>query len=234
MAENQHTTDYTYSRILTRLRGLEHELGRPPTTREADEDDVLPALDTMYRISGNNWNEILDDAGIERTQVEEYTKSDRDSMIADIQHVFSTQNGEYLTSRTYNREGRYATSTIKKHFGSWSKACAQANVPSGSKHGQRCQGPKGNELESHHEQQIAFLLHSLNIDYEVHKPIPDTRWKSDFYLPQFDLWIEIDGYAEGTRPNSEVFDEKLSFYESADLDYVVATNPSDLKNRLFT
>lgn len=234
MSENQYTTDYTYTHILTRLRGLQHELGRPPTTRDADEDETLPALDTIYRIAEKGWNRILDDAGIETTQAECYTEEDHDRMVADLQRVFSTQNVDYLTSRIYNDEGRYATSTIKSHFGSWSEACAEANVPSGSKHGQRCLGPTGENLDSRHEQQIAFLLHSFDIDYEVHKPIPDTDWKSDFYLPRFEIWIEVDGYSEGERPNAESFEEKLSFYESSDREYIVTTNPSDLKNRLFT
>lgn len=169
IGENQHTTEYTYTNILTRLRGLQHELGRPPTTRDADEDEILPALDTIYRIAEKDWNRILEDANIEMTQVECYSDDDRNRMIADLQRVFSSSNTEYLTSRVYDREGRYATSTIKKHFGSWSEACSEANVPSGSKHGQQCQGPRGQKLDSRHEQQIAFLLDSLDIDYEVHK-----------------------------------------------------------------
>lgn len=207
MSGNQHTTDYTYTYILTRLRGLKHELGRPPTTRDADEDETLPALDTIYRIAEKGWNGILADAGIETTQPEQYTKHDQDSMIQDLQRVFSGQATDYLTSRVYDDEGHYATSTIKKHFGSWSEACAEANVPSGSKHGQRCRGPTGEELDSHREQNIAFLLHSLNIEYEAHEPVPGTDWISDFYLPQFELWIEVDGYSEGTRPNSESFEK---------------------------
>lgn len=234
MGRNQYTTDYTYKGIIMRLRGLEQELDRTPTTRDADDDDVLPALDTIYRVAGKGWNEILDDAGMQSTQVERYSDDEKDDMMSDIQRVFAMQNTGYLTSRAYADEGEYATSTIKEHFGSWSEACDEANVPSGSRHGNQCCGPKGATLDSYQEQRCAFLLHSLDIKYEVHKQIPETNWISDFYLPNFDLWIEIDGYVDGTRPNSESFARKLCHYESHGYDYVVASNPTDLKNQLFT
>ena len=104
-SENQYTTDYSYSEILSRIRVLSSEIDRSPTTREADEDERLPALDTIYRIAGKGWNEILEDADAGTTQVERYTDDERSHMVQDLQRVFSLRPTEELTSREYRERG---------------------------------------------------------------------------------------------------------------------------------
>jgi hypothetical protein len=155
-SENQQTTDYSYSKVPSRIRTLSSEIDRSPTTRGADEDERLPGLDTIYRIADKGWNGILEDADAGTTQIERYTDDERSHVVRDLQRVFSLRPTEELTSRECREKGSYAASTIKKHFGSWAEACEEANIACGSRHGNSCPGPKGESLDSRHEQRIAF------------------------------------------------------------------------------
>lgn len=127
----------------------------------------------------------------------------------------------HLTHRQYDDLGVYPTSVIKKQFGSWRDACNAAGVPAGEKHGTSCSGPKGEELASTQEERVAKALFEREIEYVPHPPIEDTEWIADFHLPEQDLWIEVDGYADSTRPNEDGFEDKISHLQEAGEEVVV-------------
>jgi hypothetical protein len=97
-SENQQTTDYSYSKVASRIRTLSSEIDRSPTTRGADEDERLPALDTIYRIADKGWNGILEDADADTTQIERYTDDERSHVVLDLQRLFSLRPTEELTT----------------------------------------------------------------------------------------------------------------------------------------
>ncbi|MFB6078431.1 MAG: hypothetical protein ABEJ80_05590, partial [Halarchaeum sp.] len=102
----------------------------------------------------------------------------------------------------------------------------------GEKHGAPCRGPHGAQLESRHELAVATLLNDAGLTYDVHPAVENTRWRGDFFLPDIGLWIEVDGYAEGTRPNAEGFAEKLAHLRDAGHDVVVIRDVADLNAAL--
>lgn len=137
-----------------------------------------------------------------------------------------------LTTRTYDEIGSYPTSVIKDSFGSWTEACTAAGIDCGEKHGTRCVGPRGEQLESRCEREVAELLHGNGVSFDVHPPIGETNWVGDFYLPDADLWIEVDGYSDGDRPNSDSFEEKCAYFEEHTMEYDVVDSAEELEGRL--
>lgn len=234
---NQHTCGRgpTVSRaeIVKGVATLAAELGRAPTTEDADAADHLPSLATLYRVI-DSWDAVLADAGVADgvRQVEAYDESERDAMRADLRRVHGLVASDHLTMRQYDEHGAYATSTVKQWFDGWAAACEAAGLDSGSRHGEACVGPNGERLASRHEQAVARFLDERNLTYEPHPSVPDTRWRADFRLPACDLWIEVDGYVAGDRPNQEGFEAKLAHYEEHEMAYAVVTSPEELADDL--
>ncbi len=229
---NQYTDneydDYGYDDLVADVRSLGAELGRSPTTRDARDSDALPCLDRIYDLA-DDWNSVLLDAGLSETQVEQY--DDREAMVTDLREVHDRVGG-CLTTRAYGRHGNYATSTIKKTFGSWRVACAAADVEPGHKYGTRCVGPNGADLESRHEQAVAQFLADNDIEYDVHPRVPGTDLVCDFYLHDDDLWVEVDGFPPEERPNEHTFEQKLSYYEDEGMEYLVVDGATELETKL--
>jgi hypothetical protein len=232
---NQHTNDgcgeYSYGKLVTGVKRLADELERPPTTRDAQADARLPSLQKLYELSEDGWLGVLDDADLERTQVGKYGVRERPKMCADLQRALDAAGGSYLTHREYDEFGRYSTSVVKEYFGSWKEACEAAALSPGQKYGVRCEGPLGESLDSWHERSTARLLNAHGIEYTVHPQVEDTNWEGDFYLPKAELWIEVDGFAAGGRPNQSSFEAKLDYYQTHGLNFVVG-DPDQLEKVL--
>lgn len=228
---NQHTGgQYTYEEIVEATKALGEELGRPPTTREAVDDDRFPSLQTIYRYADDGWLGVLEDAGLEQTQVREYGKQEELRMRRDLRGAFATVDTDYLTHRQYDDLGEYPTSVVKEQFGSWQSACETAGVPIGQKHGTVCEGPKGNRLESRHEKRVAAALFEHEIAYTVHPSVPDSDWAADFYLPEHDLWVEVNGYGADSRPNQQGFQKKVEHLRTLGEDVCIVETPAELLN----
>jgi predicted nucleic acid-binding Zn ribbon protein len=58
---------------------------------------------------------------------------------------------------------------------------------------------RGKLLRSSGEINFYYLLKNNNIEYELEKFYPNSKMKTDFYLPQYNLWIEIAGLMHVTR-----------------------------------
>lgn len=232
---NQHTgppDKWSHERLVTAAEGLAAELGRSPTTQEAADDDRFPCLATIYKYADDGWLSVLDDADLERTQVRGYEAEERPRMCRDLYGAFRTVDTPSLTHRQYDDLGTYPTSVVKKHFGSWREACEAAEIPPGQKHGEACEGPQGEQLESRLELTVAETLVEHDIEYVPHPKIEGTPWIADFYLPAYCLWVEVDGYAAGARPNKHGFEGKLEHLDEADEDVLVVESTDDVINAL--
>ncbi len=232
---NQRETEYdgyTYDQLVRDVKELASTLEATPTTQDAIESEILPCLDRIYSLSPDGWLGVLDDAGLEQTQVREYGDEAAAKMLDDVATVATRTAGETVTSREYSRHGEFPTSVAKARFGSWSEACKAADVRPGEKHGDRCTGPRGEEFESKHEVRIAKRLASQDIPYTVHPQIEGTNWVSDFYLPGPDLWVEVDGYTAQGRPNAASFERKIAELRSRGESVTVITDPHELDSVL--
>lgn len=232
---NQHTPnrrEWSHERLVDATRELGEELGRPPTTREAVDDDRFPSLSTIYRYAEGGWLGVLDDAGLERTQVRGYGADETPRMCRDLRGAFFLVETPHLTHRQYDTLGMFPTSVVKAQFGSWADACDAAGIAMGTKHGTPCDGPKGEQLESHLERAVATVLVEHDVEYVAHPPVQGTNWVADFYLPKRGLWVEVDGYIAGTRPNERSFARKLAHLDAIGADTVVVETPHEMVETL--
>lgn len=235
---NQHTDNpgkqFEYDDLVEAAQDLSQELCRSPTTEDAANSDLFPSIATIFKIKGEKeWIDVLEDAGLAETQVGKYDDSERPSILRDIRAVFDQSIDDYLVIREYQKHGSYNKSVVKRIFGTWKEACRRAGVPSGHKHGIPSEGPNGEHLASRFERRVAFELHNKEIEYIVHKPIPETRWSCDFHISEFDLWVEVDGYLREDRPNKRSFENKLQHYDKMGMPYAIINTIQDLEEKVF-
>lgn len=70
----------------------------------------------------------------------------------------------------------------------------------------------GNRFKSIKEYKISLLFESKNINYIYELSYPESNFKCDFYLPDYDLYIEYFGILDGKRIDK--LDEKqLKYYD---------------------
>lgn len=150
-----------------------------------------------------------------------------------MRRVFEQSDANHLTIREYSKDGNYNKSVIKRRYDTWNEACKAAGIPHGLKHGRPRQGPNGEHLASQLEYLVASALDEQGLEYVPHKPIPETRWKCDFYVPKLSLWIEADGYLPGQRPNQATFDEKLRYYDRRIMKFAIVTDSSEMEEKVF-
>lgn len=87
---------------------------------------------------------------------------------------------------------------------------------------QKTIGMDGETYDSKSEAKVADWLLSNSIEYEPHKRLPKpSRSICDFYLPEYDLWIEYDGLMEVRADNK--LENKIAFYEKHKLNFVIVT-----------
>lgn len=87
---------------------------------------------------------------------------------------------------------------------------------------QRSIGLDGELYDSISETAVADWLLMNDIKYEPHKHLPKpSRSICDFYLPEYDLWIEYDGLME-VRADDKL-NKKRAFYEKHGLKFIVIT-----------
>jgi hypothetical protein len=98
---------------------------------------------------------------------------------------------------------------------------------------QKTIGLDGETYDSISESKVADWLLTNDIEYEPHKRLPKSRSISDFYLPEYDLWVEYDGLME-VRTDDKL-KKKIAFYEKSGLKFLVITRSNwqrDLVGRI--
>jgi len=87
---------------------------------------------------------------------------------------------------------------------------------------QQAIGLDGEVYDSRSEAKIADWLFLSDIEYESHKQLPKpSRSISDFYLPDYNLWIEYDGLME-VRTDDKL-KRKKAFYEKHKMNFLIIT-----------
>lgn len=83
-------------------------------------------------------------------------------------------------------------------------------------------GLDGEIYDSMSEAKVANWLLVNGIEYEPHKRLPaPSRSICDFYLPEFDLWVEYDGLMKVRADNKLV--RKKAFYNKCGLKFLIIT-----------
>jgi hypothetical protein len=106
--------------LITELIRLADELGDPPSVPEMNKHGKYSAP-PYYRVFGS-WPAALQAAGFEATPSPD--KRSRDELLAEIRRL--TDNDDPPSQSHMKAEGKYAVSTYRSHFGSWTAALREA------------------------------------------------------------------------------------------------------------
>jgi len=163
---------------------------------------------TASRVFGS-WNNALRAAGF---PVKKRWRINDTFILNTIRKAYK-DNG-YVTYDTFNKAADYNIhiSTIERHFGSWRRAMELAGVPLNYVFGRKNKVPKrvrandGHICDSIGEAVIDNLLAEHNIEHIQQKHYPkhdvfndNELLRCDFYLPEYDLYIEFAGFEEVTN-----------------------------------
>ena len=87
---------------------------------------------------------------------------------------------------------------------------------------QKAIGLDGELYDSMSEAAVADWLFYNDIKYEPHKRLPKpSRSLSDFYLPEYDLWVEYDGLMEVRTDNK--LERKRKYYQKHGMNFLIIT-----------
>lgn len=87
---------------------------------------------------------------------------------------------------------------------------------------QKAIGLDGEIYDSQSEAKVADWLLVNDIEYEPHKHLPKpSRSVSDFYLPEYELWVEYDGLME-VRTDTKL-ERKREFYQQHEMNFLIIT-----------
>lgn len=172
--------------------------------------------------SFKSWNSL-----IEYCKLPTKNKSYLDAELISLIQEFNTVELRVPQARDFINNPKYPSYTVyQDRFGSWNKAVELAgftpNINDG--YGTRTLAKDGilyrSQTEAHFVNHHLFDIH----DYEYEKEY-GNGWLFDFYLPEKDLYIEIDG---GIRP--ERIKEKINFCNINNIKLLVITKEEVYKN----
>jgi hypothetical protein len=168
-------------------------------------DGQYPSFTTVINQFGS-WNDAIEASGFKPNKIQKiWTKRE---IIQSIQ-LFYEEQGKIPQERDFLKSGgKYPSSTtVMRQFSSWNNAIEAAGFePYYSKnYGVRTQGKDGHSYRSKAEAYFAdtFLFGQYEYEVEPKYPKPHFKWY-DWYIPELDCYIELDG---GIRP--DVIQEKV-------------------------
>lgn len=100
--------------------------------------------------------------------------------------------------------------------------------------GKRGYTKKGIYFQSSFEEKVFEYLDDKNIEYVPHKNIPNSSKISDIFIPNLNIWIELDGINREKRKkwlgkNYDYWIEKLGIYKSQNLNFKILYNIEEVK-----
>ena len=103
---------------------------------------------------------------------------------------------------------------------------------------QRTYSLDGTLCDSIQESKIADWLYLNSVKFEAHKKLPKpSTQKSDFFLPEYDLWLEWDGCREVralSNNNADTRQErKYEFYKKHNLKFLVLKRDNNWEQLLY-
>lgn len=224
------TKRYSRDDIINGLQKLSLELDSTPTSSQLDECPYVPSRSTIHKRFGS-WNDALREAGLDINEIGKYDDSERQKMIEDAQSI-NAEIEQPLTDRIYSEKGKYSWGTIKRLFGSWIEFIEEADIQSSQSHGTKTPCKCGEMTDSIIEAGIGGILTDKDIDHEHHVNVGNGTHTCDYYIPQFDLWVEVDGYWKDSRPNTTNWGKKLKHYIDNDLTVIIVQSINDFEKLL--
>lgn len=193
---------YTDHYLLEQLQHFYQEHGRSPKYTDFYKNPKYPSRMNYYDRFGS-WTAALELAGLPLNSTA-YTRQE----LLDIGKSWIAEHGCTPTALDFGRR-LPSVNVITKHFESWNAYIVEigGTLNEGS-YGRPTQALDGKTYRSRIESKLADILFNLKIRYEYETPYPAPYHRYyDFYLPTFDVYIELDGMGEAR--DRDVIGEKI-------------------------
>ena len=204
---------------------------KTPIKKDFEDSVNYPSASTVRNHLGS-WNKGIMAARLNPTRIKGviYKDCSKEGCIEAIQRFYKLNNRIPQTRDFKNNSSYPSTATIFRVFNSWNNAIEAANFKPNVQNGFGIDtfGLDGHLYRSRAEAYFAdkFLYEKYN--YVVEPKYPDSSWLYDWYIPELNLYIELDGEI---RP--ERIKEKVTLNKQLNRDcLVVKTNDIYSKNRL--
>lgn len=119
-------------------------------------------------------------------------------------------------------------SGAKTLFGNWNNAVKAAGLKPNDTKYKHCKikCADGDVVDSLSERTIDEFLFNKDITHTIHKTYPNSKKRYDFYLPDFDIYVEYFGLT-GVASYDRATEEKIKFCKDNDLK-LIAIYPTDI------
>ena len=170
-------------------------------------NNKYPSYRTVIRYFGS-WNKAIETAGFEPNKLSKYPQSrncNKGTIIKSIQQFYKENNRIPKTIDFINNK-YIGYSTVIKYFNSWNKAIEAAGFKPNIKniYGIYTKANDGIIYRSRYEAKFVNKFLFNKYKYIIEPKYPNSNKRYDWYLPELNLYIELDGEI---RP--EVIKEKI-------------------------
>lgn len=209
---------YTISDIVNLLKKVAYELGKAPSIQEFDNcmrlwnKNITADYIRKYYFK-NRWANILE------KYITAYTVHKRKILTDDeiLQNIrnFVHENSRVPTYDDFNKNSKYPHyDTVKNRFGNFTTAIQKADVSTSSpvRYGTIIVDA-GNLYKSHKEYRIGKKLSELGIEFIQEPPYGIGKYKFDFFIPSFDIYIEYYGLYGKRKEYTETVGKKRKLYK---------------------
>lgn len=215
---------YTKEECIKAIQNFYDENSRLPISTDFENNKNYPSDSAVRNLFGS-WNKGLSEAGF---TIFNHTK---ESCIESIKNFYN-ENKRIPLANDFRENLKYPNvKTVQKLCGSWNNAIEEAGfIPVYSNQfGNRIKAKDGVLYRSWYETYFVdnYLFEKEKYFYEVKYPEPHNKYY-DFYLPEKDLYIEIDG---GLRP--QVIQEKIKINKELNRNLLVISTNKIIKFRGF-
>lgn len=201
-------TNYSKEDVIISIQNFYYLNNKVPVAEDFRENTKYPNCATVRR-HFKNWNAAIEAAGFEivnKSTKKPYSDYSKEGIILAIQKFHAKYN-RIPTTRDFMDNPEYPSNgTVQKYFTKWNSAIEAAGFSiNTSKFGTHTFGLDGYLYRSQAEAYFVdtYLFSKFKYDVEPKYPYPHYRFY-DWYIPELDLYIELDG---GIRP--EITKQKI-------------------------
>lgn len=223
---------YTKEQLINYIHDFVAETGEIPNVRNFISNSEYPS-DYFYRIKFGSWNKAIEAAGYtisNRTPNKPLENAYTKENLLNYIHKFVFETNKIPITKDFIDNNKYPSYvTYQKYFGSWNKAIEAAgyspNIQNGF--GINTKGLDGHLYRSRAEAYFCdnYLFNKVEYEIEPKYPEPYNKWY-DWYLPESDTYIELDG---GLRPKT--ITEKIKINKQLNRKLLIITTKDIYKNK---
>jgi len=219
---NKNHNSYSKEEIIADINRVSKKLCRPPTSKEFGEYSKTVCWHSAANIICKNtkWNDVLAACGLGIKNHRDISTKDLALEIRRLKDLL----GHVPSQNDMSSIGKYSITPYRNRYKTYRNAIKLLGfgdlVLANWKNRVYTYGKDKRLYKSKFEAAIANILYNKNIAYEYEKIVCCGRkWTCDFYLNEYDIWVEADGVGEYRNVSYSEGHKKIQYYEDNDINY---------------